>query len=144
MSDKEEKEKKEKTLKQKKLDYMIEMEKQEKEKDNSKDSDQDQQSETEEPKKDWRKDTVWENQQKEAEGSGELDQDGKAEEPPREEAAPTNCAVTGCNEPLLASEITTMSIFTPLNYVSLVPKLPHNDTNRTSPLEFLARRLLGR
>ena len=89
MSDKEEKEKKEKTLKQKKLDYMAEMEKQEKEKDNSKDSDQDQQPETEEPKKDWRKDTVWENQQKEAEGSGELDQDGKAEEPPREEAKDT-------------------------------------------------------
>ena len=89
MSDKEEKEKKEKTLKQKKLDYMIEMEKQEKEKDNSKDSDQDQQPETKEPKKEWRKDTVWENQQKEAEGSGELDQDGKAEEPPREEAKDT-------------------------------------------------------
>ena len=89
MSDKEGKEKKEKTLKQKKLDYMAEMEKQEKEKDNSKDSDQDQQPETEEPKKDWRKDTVWENQQKEAEGSGELDQDGKAEEPPREEAKDT-------------------------------------------------------
>ena len=89
MSDKEEKEKKEKSLKQKKLDYMIEMEKQEKEKDNSKDSDQDQEPETKEPKKEWRKDTVWENQQKEAEGSGELDQDGKAEEPPREEAKDT-------------------------------------------------------
>jgi hypothetical protein len=89
MSDKEEKEKKEKSLKQKKLDYMIEMEKQEKEKDNSKDSDQDQEPETEEPKKEWRKDTVWENQQKEAEGAGELDQDGKAEEPPREEAKNT-------------------------------------------------------
>ena len=89
MSDKEEKEKKEKSLKQKKLDYMIEMEKQEKEKDNSKDSDQDQEPETKEPKEEWRKDTVWENQQKEAEGSGELDQDGKAEEPPREEAKDT-------------------------------------------------------
>jgi len=89
MSDKEEKEKKEKSLKQKKLDYMIEMEKQEKEKDNSKDSDQEQEPETKEPKEEWRKDTVWENQQKEAEGSGELDQDGKAEEPPREEAKDT-------------------------------------------------------
>jgi hypothetical protein len=61
MSDKEEEEKKEKSLKQKKLDYMIEMEKQEKEKD----SDQEQEPETKEPKEEWRKDTVWENQQKE-------------------------------------------------------------------------------
>tara|TARA_R100001143_G_scaffold10937_1_gene12609 strand:- start:79 stop:846 length:768 start_codon:yes stop_codon:yes gene_type:complete len=80
MSDKEEKEKKEKSLKQKKLDYMIEMEKQEKEKDNSKDSDQEQEPETKEPKEEWRKDTVWENQQKEAEGSGELDEDTAEEE----------------------------------------------------------------
>ena len=61
MSDKEEEEKKEKSLKQKKLDYMIEMEKQEKEKD----SDQEQEPETKEPKEEWRKDTVWEQEQKE-------------------------------------------------------------------------------
>ena len=80
MSDKEEKEKKEKSLKQKKLDYMIEMEKQEKEKDNSKDSDQEQEPETKEPKEEWRKDTVWEQEQEERNRVTQLDEDTAEEE----------------------------------------------------------------